>query len=193
MLSSQHLVLHRGQEPLGPIQIRHTGGTHQGACIRSLSGPVIAPEATYHGRLDRLAFENGRMQRAVEGVPETLQPPQPEVMINHFPRRQIRRPQAPGTAAPEHIEKRIEEVMHCMPPRPTARRRGRHEGSKIAPLGVGDIRRRWWSAHSPHRLSIAGGQSHFSDSLSTTLPRLDRMSSALRNRYQDFPDTSGNF
>jgi hypothetical protein len=138
--------------PQGLSEEHATEPTHcPSAAPWRMSGSLVsAAPHSLHAPVCRMPRQGARYDPAVEGVPEVLPPPEPEVMANGF-----HGGKSGGHGRQAH-KKCIEVVTHRMPPRPTARHRGRHMGGKVAPLDLGDISGRRSLTYSPNSLSVVG-------------------------------------
>jgi hypothetical protein len=71
--------------------------------------------------------------------PESILPPQTEVVIDGFPGRQIVRKQAPRTAASQQIQDGIENFPRTMKPRTPMSSRCRKKSSDTIPFRIAYI------------------------------------------------------
>src|SRR5262249_16756543 len=71
--------------------------------------------------------------------PQTLAAPQPEVMVNRTPRRQVVRKQFPSAAAADGVTDAIDDLPSRMFGRTAARLGGWDEQLQILPLSIGEI------------------------------------------------------
>jgi hypothetical protein len=74
---------------------------------------------------------------------ELIEAPQPEVMIGGLPGRELVRQQAPGTAAPNDIEDRVQDLAYRMEVGPShgpGRRQVGFEPIELAVREIGQVR-----------------------------------------------------
>src|SRR5215472_14288017 len=76
---------------------------------------------------------------AMDVFPQTLAAPQPEVMVNRTPRRQVVRKQFPSAAAADGVTDAIDDLPSRMFGRTAARLGGWDEQLQILPLSIGEI------------------------------------------------------
>src|SRR5262249_5436750 len=116
-------------------------------------GPIVAARTTLLTRPNGLTIQNGTAglalsprrlayqfpHGAMDFFPQTLAAPQPEVMVNRTPRRQVVRKQFPSAAAADGVTDAIDDLASRVFGRTAARLGGWDEQLQILPLSIGEI------------------------------------------------------
>jgi hypothetical protein len=136
----------------------HFGAQHEAATIDQdvafaaidALGPIVATDAPNPSRAYGLAVDNtgarvgvasdaGAELLAKGGVhmfPRAIQAPQPEVVIGRLPSRKLVWQQPPGTATPNYVEDRVDDLAHGMQSGSTETLRRRQERLQARKLSV---------------------------------------------------------
>src|SRR5215208_5000088 len=119
-----------------------------------LLGPVVATfSSSDAGRLHPLAVHYGRArlgvppeanphpfaQRGVHPLPDTVQTPSPEVVLDGLPRREVVRQKSPGAAALQDVEDGVEDLEQAVQARSPFVFWERQERFDALPLGIGKV------------------------------------------------------
>jgi hypothetical protein len=76
----------------------------------------------------------------VQLLPDAVDPPSPEVMMNGLPRRELLvGQQTPGTATTHNVEDGVKDLAQGMYPGPPISFRGRQVRLYALPLGIGEV------------------------------------------------------
>src|SRR5829696_5405461 len=155
------------QHQLDPVLVGHLGAVDlgfedQSFCIHqqmtlpaaNLLPALVAPRfATYPGRLGRLRIDHSRAglgvspqphpqalaQRRVEPLPHTVEAPNPEVVMDGLPGREVVGQKSPGTATTDDVEDSVEDLAERVHPRSPG---GFWDGEMrfyTSPFGVGEV------------------------------------------------------
>jgi hypothetical protein len=121
-----------------------------------LLAPVVTPLFSAHrGTLDRLAVHHAcaRLriplqadpeafsESTVDPLPGTIDAPNPKIMVDSGPSREVVGEQAPLTATLEKVEDGVEDFTETVGSGASLSLGGGHVGFYVFPFGVGKIRR----------------------------------------------------
>src|SRR5947209_5840012 len=103
-----------------------------------------AHRLTVQNRRTRVRLSTGgRTHPFSEGVmhslPNALATPEPEIMIDRAPGRQVVRQQVPGAPTPSHVEDTVEDFAAAVLGRTTPRFHRRHEWFELYPFRLGEV------------------------------------------------------
>src|SRR5215204_4329761 len=118
-----------------------------------LSAVVAARFATHPGSPGRFAIDHSRAglwvspqsysqalaQRGVQLLPNPIEAPNPEVVMNSLPRREVVRQKPPATATTEHVEDSVKYLTRRVNPRSSRCSRDGEVGFYASPFGVGEV------------------------------------------------------
>jgi hypothetical protein len=120
----------------------------------TFKGPVVAPfSSSDAGRLHRLAvnYPHARLgipleanphpfaQRGVHPLPDPVQTPRAEVVVDGLPRREVVGQKPPGAAALQEVEDGVEDLAQAVQARSPFVFWDRQERFDALPLGIGKV------------------------------------------------------
>jgi hypothetical protein len=140
--------------------------------------PSLAPEAIHARGLDRWAIKQRRAglgstpcrptespgEHGVQALPTPGPVPAAARVRPRLPRRQVMRPQAPGTAPASPRKHRVQHVPEGLAPRSSHTCRRRHTRLTSLPLGVRQVSGIELSVHRPYNGSTPRSDDQCSDS-----------------------------
>src|SRR5918999_3906496 len=142
-----------------------------------LFSPVIATDTTHHCSLDSLAVQDSCTglgipphlgpqllpEGGVDGLPGTIQPPEPEVVVGGSPRRKFVGEEPPLASGTKDVEDGVHDLPQGMEPRSASWLGWGQEWRQALPLWVGQVCE---IRSSFHNLSVSTSFPPFRQSLS---------------------------
>src|SRR4051812_23094996 len=100
---------------------------------------------TVHNRGTRVRISTGCLphlfpQRVMDLLPDSGATPEPEIMIDRAPSRQIVGQQVPSAHTASHVENGVEDFAAAVFRRTTTGFHGRHERGQLFPFGLREVR-----------------------------------------------------